>query len=125
MKKINRKLVSTLFVFVIMGFSNLTLAEAPTLTGDEVMAMFSDKTVWGEHAFKDRKSIAYFAADGSWTNSKKSTGKWSVDKKGRLCLERGGDNKCRKVVNDGGVIRKYNKKKHVYTYTKFEDGNKL
>jgi len=130
MKKMNKKFVSTLLVFGIMGFSNLTLAEERVLTGDEVTAMFSDKTVWGEHAIKGYKSISYFAADGSYngknlTKNKKSKGKWSVDEKGQLCLDRKGDNLCRKVVDDGGVIKKYKGSKHVFTYTKFEEGNKL
>ena len=36
------------------GRSSDHLAEERVLTGDEVTAMFSDKTVWGEHAFKDK-----------------------------------------------------------------------
>ena len=129
MRKINKNFISIVLMFGLMGFSSLILAEERTLTGDEVTAMFSDKTVWGEHAVKDKKSISYFAADGSYsgknlTKNTKSKGKWSVDKKGRLCIDKG-DKKCRKIVDDGGEIKKYKKKKHVYTYTKFEDGNKL
>jgi hypothetical protein len=124
----NKKLISAFLVFGIMGFSNFTLAEERDLTGGEVTAMFSDKTVWGENAKK--KTISYFAADGSFNgknldNNKASKGKWSVDKEGQLCLDRKGKNKCRKVVDDGGLIKKYKGSKHVFTYTKFEEGNKL
>ena len=74
--------------------------------------------------------MSYFAADGNFNGKRldkdrKSTGKWSVNEKGFLCLERGGDTKCRKVVDDDGAIRKNKGDKHVFTYTKFEDGNKL
>ena len=127
MKIMNEMVVRAVLACGLIGMSQVVLAEQRTLTGDEVTAMFSDKTVWGEHAFKDKKTIGYFAADGSLLkNKKESKGKWSVDKKGRLCIKKGGEKKCTKIVDDGGVIKKYNKKnKHVYTYTKFEDGNKL
>ena len=132
MRIMNEMVVRFVLVFGLPGMSQVVLAEQRVLKAGEVTAMFSDKTVWGEHAFKDKKTIGYFAADGSFTGrnlakkNKKSNGKWSVDKKGRLCLKKGGgEKKCRKLVDDDGVIKKYNDKKHVYTYTNFEDGNKL
>jgi len=130
MKIINEMVVRAVLAFGLIGMSQAVLAEQRVLNADEVAAMFSDKTVWGEHAFKEKKTMSYFSADGSFTGkqldiNETTKGKWSVYKKGRLFLERGGDNLCRKVVDDGGVIKKYKKKKHVFTYTKFEDGNKL
>ncbi|GAG69768.1 unnamed protein product [marine sediment metagenome] len=111
MKMLNKRIVFSALIFVLMGMSQVVLAEQRTLTGDEVTAMFSDKTVWGEHAIKDKQTVGYFAADGSFTGrnlankNTKSTGKWSVDKKGRLCLKKGGEKKkCTTVVDDGGEI---------------------
>lgn len=131
MSKINKKFISVVLMFGLMGFSSLTFAEERTLTGDEITAMFSDKTVSGHHAFKEKKTINYFSADGTFKrirldNDESAEGKWWVDGKNRLCKEKKGDKKtCRGIVDDNGTIKKFKKKKHVWTYTKFEDGNKL
>ena len=130
MSKINKKFISIVLMFGLMGFSSLTFAEKRTLTGDEVTAMFSDKTVWGNHAKKDNRNKVYFAPDGTFKSKRLdgsggSEGKWSVDDENRLCMEKNGDTRCRTVVDKNGKIIKYKGKKHVWNYTKFEDGNKL
>jgi len=127
--RINKKLVSALLVLGIMGFSNLTLAETRDLTEDEIVTMFSDKTAWGKHAKTDKSNKVYFAPDGTYKSKRLdksggSEGTWSVDGSD-LCVKKNGDTRCRKVVDKNGNIIKYKGKKHVWTYTKFEDGNQL
>ena len=52
-------------------------------------------------------------------------GKWSVDEKGRLCIKKK-KKKCRMIVDDNGVIKRYKESNnHVWTFTKFEDGDKF
>lgn len=129
MRIINEMVVRSVLAYCILGISQVALAEQRVLNADEVTAMFSDKTVWGEHAFKPKKSIVYLSSDGTYKSRRldvdeTNEGKWSVNKKGELCMKNKKE-KCRKVVDEDGVIKKYKKKKHVWTYTKFEEGNNL
>lgn len=108
----------------------LSLAEQRVLNADEIMATFSGKTAWGHHAFKPKNNMVYYSPDGKFKGkrldkNKAVQGEWSVDKKDRLCIHKDGDVWCRKIFDDDGVIKKYKKSKHVWTFTKFEDGNKL
>ena len=130
MKMLNKRIIFAVLTFGLIGMSQVALAETRDLTKDEIIAMFSDKTVWGNHAKKDRRNKVYFAPDGTFKSKRLdekggSEGKWSVDDKNRLCMEKNGDTRCRTVVDKNGKIIKYKGKKHVWNYTKFEDGNKL
>jgi len=127
----NKKLVSALLVSCLLVVSHTALAGWEDMTAEDITAAFSGKTAWGNHAIKDKRNMVYFAADGSWKSKRLnekggSEGKWSVDGS-NLCMEKEGDTRCRRCAQKkkDGKIRKYKGKKHVWTYTKFEDGNKL
>jgi hypothetical protein len=122
--------VRSVLAFGLIVISHVVQAEQRDLNADEVTVMFSGNTATGEHAFKKKKSMVYFSPDGTYKGKRldKNTsrqGKWSVDDKAQLCMEKDGDTRCRRVVDDNGTIKKYKKNKHVWTFTKFEDGDKL
>ena len=128
--KLNMKFACAILAFGFVGMSQPALAEQRDLNKDEIMAKFSDKTVSGHHATNDMKSITYFAADGTFKGKRLdkegiTEGKWTADDKNLLCRGKEGNRNCRRVVDDNGTIKIYNEKDHVWTYTKFENGNKL
>ena len=132
MKLLNKRIVFAVLAFGLIGTSQVALAEKRDLTKDEIIEMFSDKTVWGNHAEKGRRKEVYFAPDGTFRQrrySKRDTwlneGKWYVNDENLLCMEKNGETKCRRVVDKNGKIKIYKGKKHVWNYTKFKDGNKL
>ena len=127
----NKKLLSALLVSFLLSASQAALAGWEDMTAEEITAAFSGKTAWGNHAIKNRRNMVYFAPDGTFKGKRldekgSGEGKWSVDGS-NLCLEKEGDTRCRRCAQKkkNGKIRKYKGKKHVWTYTKFEDGNKL
>ena len=100
------------------------------LNKDEIIAAFSGKTAWGNHAFKNKRNMVYFAPDGTFKGKRldergSATGKWYVDDENRLCMEKNGDSKCRRVVDKKGKLKKYKGKKHVWNFTKFKDGDQI
>jgi hypothetical protein len=113
-------------------FAVLSFMMQPALSGemskDEIVAAFSGKTVEGNHHTKDYEFKRYYDPNGtiySVSDKKgKREGKWSAEE-GKLC-EGFRKNKCHKVVREGDVIRKYNKKgKNNITYKKFTDGKNI
>ena len=52
MKMLNKRIIFAVLTFGLIGMSQVALAETRDLTKDEIIAMFSDKTVWGNHAKK-------------------------------------------------------------------------
>ncbi len=119
-----------------MAAALVLLASGPaaaerTLNRDEVMTLFSDKTVQYYHERKDFDIEAYYAPDGSLRGKrgdKKLNATWSVEEHGSLCISRHGQNRCRIIVENNGVYKKYKEKGDgsrvlVITYRKFIDGN--
>ncbi len=130
MKTINKKIALSALVSFLLVTTQVALAEMRDLTKDEIMTMFSNKTVWGNHARNDKRAKVYFSADGTFTARRLderggSKGNWSVNDENQMCMERDGDTRCRRVVDKKGKIKKYKGKKHVWNYTKFKDGNQL
>ena len=128
MKILYEKMVFAVLAFGLIGMSQVALAETRDLTKDEIIVMFSDKTVWGNHARKNRRNKVYYAPDGTFKGKRLDEigggeGKWYVDDANLLCIEKEGDTRCRRVVDKNGKIKKYKGKKHVWNYTKFKDGN--
>ena len=129
MKMLNKRIVFAVLTFGLMGTSQAVLAEMRDLTKDEIIAMFSGKTVWGKHARKDKRNMVYFAPDGSMKNKRLDEresyeGKWDVNEENRLCRENiDGNMKCFRVVDKNGKILLYKDLKHVWYFTKFKDGN--
>ena len=122
-------IVCTVLVSGLLGMSQVALAEKRLLTADEVTALVSGKTAWLQHAFKDKKLVVYYSPDGTWKSkrldkNKTDKGKWSVDKEGRLCMNKWKN--CRRIYDVGGAVKDHQgSNEHNMTYTKFEDGDKL
>ncbi len=130
MKAIYKKMALFALGSFLLASTQVALAEMRDLTKDEIMTTFSDKTVWGNHARKEKRTRVYFSPDGTYKSKRldekgSAEGKWSVNDNNQLCMERDGDTKCRRVVDKKGKIKKYKGKKHVWNYTKFKDGNQL
>lgn len=124
-----KKLMLVCLLAVAMAFSGRAAAEK-TLTGDEVKVLFSGKTVDYTHITTGSEMSVYYAEDGSMRGrrgDKKTAGSWHVNDKGELCIEYGKGDRCRHIVEDGGVYRKYKeengKQVPVVIYHKFTDGN--
>ena len=105
-----------------------------TLNANDVLELFSDKTVESVTAVRGRTSISYYAPNGEVRQQRKGvtrTGKWRVLDNGRMCLQMDGlPEKCRIIVNENGIYKKYIVKKsgehqHSVTYRSFRDGNPL
>lgn len=92
------------------------------LTAEEVKSAFSGKTTEGKHAFKDKTSSSYLAPDGKLAGTD-GMGTWRVEEDGKLCINKGGKEKCRHITKENGVYKKYKGNKHVWTYTSLTDGN--
>ena len=132
MRILNKMVVRSVLAFGLIGMSQVSIAEMRDLTKDEIIAMFSDKTVWGNHAKRNKRNKVYYAPDGTFKSKRldeieSGEGKWYVNEENLLCKESGETHemKCRRVVDKNGKIKKYKDKKHVWNFTKFEDGNKL
>lgn len=87
-----------------------------TLTKRELKKLFAGKTVESETAVKKRLSLTYYSVDGQveqLRNGKKRYGHWRIRKDDRICLQmEGAKEKCRIVVKEDGVYKKYIVKKN-------------
>ena len=94
------------FVLLAAALSLLLLATsghaAKTLSGDEVKALITDKTVSVKRVKDGAQWKAYFGADGTSVTSGAVSGEstWHVDGDGRHCNE-GVKLKCAAVVDNG------------------------
>jgi len=102
-----------------------------TLTIAEISDQFVGKTVESETG-SGRATLTYYDPDGSLRQlqyGEKRNGTWRIRDDARICLKiEDGDEKCRIIVNDRGVYKKYivkknNRHQHVITYHSFRPGN--
>lgn len=107
---------------------------AGTLTSPQIKKLFTDKTVSSITVAKKRESLSYYAPDGTvhqLIGDDRRLGKWRVTDNGRICLQMENlPEKCRVIVKDRGVYKKYIVKKngrheHTITYKEFKKGNQL
>jgi hypothetical protein len=101
------------------------------LTEAQIRKLFSNKTVKGIHNSSGSKFKRYFGENGylaeSRSGKEKRTGHWSASNEG-LCLSwEDGQEKCRELIKEGGVVKQYKsdesgEKKLTVTYQKFKDG---
>jgi len=104
-----------------------------TLTAAEVTALFSGKTVESVLDSTGRTSLTYYNPNGELRqlqNGERRNGHWRVRDDGRICLQFEGDSedKCRIIVREGEVYRKYIVKLNgqhqpIITYKAFRFGN--
>jgi hypothetical protein len=102
-----------------------------TLSKEELLDLFSGKTVESVTAVKGRVSQTYYNPDGTLEQiqeGKVRFGKWRVRNDARICLQMENlEEKCRIIVKEDGDIRKYIVKKngqhqHSVSYRKFTQG---
>lgn len=124
-----KQIILVCLLAIAMAFSGASAA-GKTLTGAEVIALFSGKTVDYTIIRQGFSVSVYYAGDGSMrgvSRGKKMAGNWHVNDKGELCIEYGKGDRCRHVVEEDGVYRKYKeengKQIHIVTYHTFTDGN--
>ena len=107
---------------------------AGTLNAEQLVELFSGKTVESVTAVRERVSLTYYAPNGNLLQSRKGltrTGRWRVTDDARICLQMEDlPEKCRIIVNESGIYKKYIVKKsgqhqHSVTYRSFREGNLL
>lgn len=105
-----------------------------TLSSQEVIELFSGKTVESVTAQQGRVSQTYYDPDGSlvqFRNGVKRTGKWRVTGSARICLQMEDlEEKCRIIVKDGRDYKKYIVKtngehQHSVSYRRFVPGKQF
>ena len=129
-------LVSTLLVSCATTTADKTAnIQLPpgTLNAAQVTALFSGKTVESVLDSSGRVSLTYYNPNGQLRQLQEGqlrNGQWRVRDDGRICLQFAGnsDDKCRIIVKEGTVYRKYIVKLNgqhqpVITYKSFRDGN--
>lgn len=105
-------------------------AQEKWLTGDQIRAALSDKTLLGDNGVKNIKVKIYSGAGGEWVSlnekGKLTKFEWSV-RGNDHCKEDDGQMGCGPIVagDTPGVYHKYLKGKRRFTYTVIADGNQL
>jgi len=127
------KLASVLFIILIGGCASMAVPLPPgTLNAAEVTALFSGKTVESRLDETGRISLTYYNPDGRLHQLQEGrirNGSWRVKDNGRICLQmEQKSERCRIIVNEGTVYRKYVVKadgshQPIITYTSFRKGN--
>ena len=106
------------------------LAQEKWLSGDQIRAALSDKTLLGANGMKNIKVKIYSGAAGEWVSlnerGKLTKFEWSV-RGNEHCKEDDGQMGCGPIVagDAPGVYHKYLKGKRRFTYTVIADGNQL
>lgn len=86
------------------------------LKKEEIVMLFSDKTVKSKTVRKGRVSLTYYRPDGTlevFRNGNKLSGAWRVTDNNRMCLKiKNSKEKCRIIVKQGTSFSKYIVKKN-------------
>ena len=86
------------------------------LTKEEIVMLFTNKTVESETVRKGRVSLTYYRSNGTlelFRNGKKHSGAWRVTENNRMCLKiENSKEKCRIIVKQGASFSKYIVKKN-------------
>ena len=129
-------LIGLLVLSATAAFAAIPLNDLPrgTLTKQELLNLFSDRTVVSVTAVRGRRSVSYYAPNGEIRQRRLGItrrGHWQVTKNARICLQMEDlPEKCRIVVREGDLYKKYIVKKnghhqHTITYLSFRKGNPL
>jgi len=101
---------------ILSGIAKTPSAPLEKLWKNEIVKLFSDKTVESETVRKGRVSLTYYNPDGTlvlFRNGKKHSGTWRVTDKDRMCLKiENSKEKCRIIVRQGTAFSKYIVKKN-------------
>ncbi len=103
-----------------------------TLNAEQVVNLFSNKTVDSVTAVQGRRSVSYYDPSGEVRQLRKGikrTGRWRVTDNGRMCLQmEDRPEKCRIIVNENGrykkfIVKKNGRHQHSVSYETFRIGN--
>jgi hypothetical protein len=133
MIRIKIMLAGVLLIVMAAGCATTNLTLPPgTLNAEQVTALFSGKTVESKLDKSGRVSFTYYNPNGGLRqlqNGQERSGIWRVTKKGRICLQFAGKKeRCRAIVQEGPVYRKYIVKSDgshipILTYMSFRSGD--
>lgn len=140
MKSVQTLLVILVLTILAAGCTPLTPKKskmaiplpAGTLNTAEVTALFSGQTAHSVLDSNGRISLTYYSPSGLTNQSRKGKirhGSWRVRNDGRICLAfEGGNEKCRIIVKEGDIYRKYIVKKNgkherIISYKSFRAGD--
>ena len=99
-------IAAALFSFVV---NNPAIAKR-SLGAVEVIALFTNKTVFSHHEQKRFDIVVFYDASGEFRgerNGKKSSGTWRVKENGEICTKRYVIERCRIVIEDNGVYKRF------------------
>ncbi len=120
--------ISFLPLVAAVGLSAVTLPASSdqTLTGDQIKALISGKTLYVSNPKKGDSWKMYHGADGKSVDTRGGEGGWSISDKGEHCndLAKAPGFKCAKVVDkgDGTYERVSDDGKLKVVWTKIVDG---
>jgi len=118
----------------LKAMSPSPLLPKTTLTRDEVIELFSGKTVESVTSEQGRVSLSYYSPDGKVEQERNGVmryGTWRVTSSARMCMQMEDlQEKCRIIVKEGNEYKKYIVKKngdhqHSVSYRKFLKGRHL
>lgn len=123
-----------LLIFALL-ISQTAYADEGDLSKDEVINLFSGKTVDAYHVKKDLDIKTYYDPGGTYVqirDGEKRDGKWYVRDDGYMCMSPSHRDKefCRIVMKKGDNYRKIKvkgngKRVYIISYKKFSDGNSI
>ena len=118
------------FVLSMIVYSANAMAER-VLSGEEVTQLFSGNTYDATIPSRNLKMTVYVDPDGTMRGMQsghKFTSKWSVSEKGEICVSYRDKMKCRTVMEENGVYKKFKvneqgEKVVLVIYESFSSGN--
>jgi len=135
-KNARMKIVKRLFLFSIAApvlVSCNSMSTGRELAPSEIRHLVVGKTVDEDVVSRGERSSTYYSPSGNLhcivNGASEFYGSWDIKDNGELCVEFGGSRRCRVVVEEDGVYKKYKirsdgSRKHVVTFEKFNDGDK-
>ncbi len=118
--------MKSIVTVVFLCSASFSVVAADFMSGDEIKAAVSGKTLTWEHMIKSKSGQSYYAADGKLSgvsNGSAREGTWKVDGN-ELCVSWG---KCLAIESDGegGFYKVKNGSKRVVHIKLVEEGNTL
>jgi len=125
-----------LLLAMVVAVDSGCATDGRVLSGDEVRALFSGKTVKGYHEKKEYPFTSYYEPSGTFRSYQDGatvprSGRWWVNDSGDICIQWKGEPQsfCRKMItNDKGdywkvLVKSGGKRILIVTFESFVDGN--
>jgi hypothetical protein len=131
-----RLTVGVMLLLMLLTATGCGTTDKRILSGDEVQALFSDKTVGGYHEKNRYYFISYYEPSGTFRSYQgeekvQRLGKWWVTGSGDICIrwQEESEDLCRKMETDDNghywkvLIKDNGKRIPIVSFESFVDGN--